>query len=95
MNYKNEYTENIIGFLIHKYIIIINFIIVNLCIESFPLSTLVDGLSLEFEWQQVYASLQDSSHYSRVVWLVSTRPVISKFSNPCTNSLVIVPRAQL
>ena len=28
-----------------------------------------------------------------VVWMVSTRPIISKFSSPCTNLLVIVPQA--
>ena len=30
-----------------------------------------------------------------VVWVVSTRPVISKFSCPCTNPLVTVPRAPI
>ena len=32
---------------------------------EFFTSALVDGLSLEFEWQQVSSSLQDSSQYSR------------------------------
>ena len=31
--------------------------------EFFP-SVLADGFSLEFEWQQVFSSLQDSSQYS-------------------------------
>ena len=31
--------------------------------EFFP-SVLADGLSLEFEWQQVASSLQNSSQYS-------------------------------
>ena len=31
---------------------------------EFFTSALADGLSLEFEWQQVSSSLQDSSHYS-------------------------------
>ena len=30
-----------------------------------------------------------------VVWTVSTRPVISKSSRPCTNPLVTVPRAPI
>ena len=30
-----------------------------------------------------------------VVWTVSTRPVISKSSSPCTNPLVTVPRAPI
>ena len=30
-----------------------------------------------------------------VAWTVSTRPVISKSSSPCTNLLVIVPRARI
>ena len=31
-------------------------------------SALTDGLSLEFEWQQVPSSLQDSSQYSDRSW---------------------------
>ena len=30
-----------------------------------------------------------------VVWMASTRPLISKFSNPCTNPLVTVQSAQI
>ena len=30
-----------------------------------------------------------------VVWMVSTRPIISKSSSPCTNPLVTVPRAPI
>ena len=32
--------------------------------ESFFLPALADGFSLEFKWQQVSSSLQDSSQYS-------------------------------
>ena len=32
--------------------------------SEFFTSALADGLSLEFEWQQVSSSLQDSSQYS-------------------------------
>ena len=47
----------------------------------------------------VSLSLQDSSQYSDrsqqfnndVVWIVFIRPLISKSSSPCTNSLVTVP----
>ena len=30
--------------------------------------------------------------YNAVVWIVTTRPLISKSSNPCINSLVTIPR---
>ena len=63
-------------------------------------SALADGLSLEFEWQQVSSSLQDSSQYSGrsqnvVVWMVSTRPQTSKSSCPFSNPLVTVPNAPI
>ena len=56
---------------------------------------LTDGFSLEFEWQQVSSSLQDSSQYSGRSWqccsLVSLpRLVISESSSPCTNPLVTI-----
>ena len=40
------------------------FIIIIIYSLEFLTSTLADGLSLEFEWQQVSSSLQDSSQYS-------------------------------
>ena len=52
------------------------------------------NLSPESEWQQASSSLQDSSQYS-VVWIVSIRPLISKFSSPFTNPLVTVLRAPI
>ena len=48
-------------FLSHVQVIII--IIIIILVEFFT-STLADGISLEFEWQQVSSSLQDSSQYS-------------------------------
>ena len=30
-----------------------------------------------------------------VIWMVSTRPLISKSSRPCTNPLMTVPRASI
>ena len=47
-------------------IIIINIIIIIIIIYTLELftSVLADGLSLVFEWQQVFSSLQDSSQYS-------------------------------
>ena len=58
---------------------------------EFFTSALTDGLTLEFEWQQVSSSLQDSSQDSAalsnaVVRIVSTRPPISKSSRPFNNS---------
>ena len=64
---------------------------------EFFTSALADGLSLEFEWQQVSSSLQDSSQYSgrsqQRCRMVSTRPPTSKFSSPFNSPLVIVPNA--
>ena len=39
-------------------------IIIIYSLKLFFTSALANGLSLEFEWQQVSSSLQDSSHYS-------------------------------
>ena len=60
-------------------------------------------------WECFHWSLSDSKylHVSRtllsiqtnfkyaVVWIVSTRPLVFKFSSPCTNPLVTVPRASI
>ena len=52
-----------------------------------------------FEWQQISTHLQDSSQYSwlnnAVVWMVSTRPLISKSSSSCCNPLVTLPSAPI
>ena len=45
-------------------IIIIKIIIIIIYSLGFFTSALADGLSLEFEWQQVSSSLYDSSQYS-------------------------------
>ena len=64
-------------------------------------SALADGLSLEFEWQQVSSSFQDSSllllavFNNAVVWMVSTRSPTSKSSRPFDNPLVAVPKAPI
>ena len=52
----------IIGIIV-TFIIIILIIIIIYSLEIFT-STNVDGRSLEFEWQQVSSSIQDSSQYS-------------------------------
>ena len=44
--------------------IIIIIIIIIIIYSEFFTSALADGISLEFEWQQVSSSLQDSSQYS-------------------------------
>ena len=58
---------------------------------------LVDGFSWEFEWHQVSGTLLSilANLNNAVVWMVSTRPLISKFSSPCTNPLMTVQRAPI
>ena len=58
---------------------------------------LADGFSLEFEWQQVSSSFQDSSQDSgrSLVSIVSTRLTTSMSSRPFNNPLVIVPKAPI
>ena len=55
---------------------------------------LADGLSLEFEWQQVSSSLQNLRILvdlkKAVDWMVSARTPISKFSRPFIKPLKIV-----
>ena len=51
------------NFAISLFIIIIIIIIIIYLFEFFT-SVLADGLSLEFEWQQIFPSLQDYSRYS-------------------------------
>ena len=46
------------------FAIIIIIIIIILLIWEFFILASADGFSLEFEWQQVSSSLQDSSQYS-------------------------------
>ena len=74
-------------------------IIIIYSLEFFT-STLADGLSLEFDWQQVSSSLQDSSRYSgrsqKCCHLDSpTHPPTSKSSRPFNNPLVIVPKVPI
>ena len=49
------------------------------------------------KFPQVFRTLLSilAYHSNAVVWVVSTRPFISKFSSPCTNPLVTLPRAQI
>ena len=67
---------------------------------EFFTSALADGLSLEFGWQQVSSSLQNSSQYSGVpnnaiVWMVSARPSTFKSFCPFINPLVTVRKAPI
>ena len=68
-----------------------------LVLEMFFISAKADGLSLKFEWQQLtrtHISIL-ADHNNAVDWMVSTRPLISKSSSPCTNLLLTVPRAPI
>ena len=64
---------------------------------DFLTSELTDSLSLEFEWQQVSKTLLCilADLNNAVIWIVSTRPLISKSCSPFTNPLVTVPRAPI
>ena len=68
---------------------------------EFFTSLLGDGISLEFVWQQVSASLLKSPGLFSVFWpfsvmlSVSTRPPTSKSYRPFNNPLVIVPKAPI
>ena len=62
---------------------VLYFIIIIYSLEFFT-SALADGLSLEFEWQQVSRTLLSilAVLNNAVVWMVSTLPLTSKFSSP-------------
>ena len=64
---------------------------------EFFTSVNADGLSLEFEWQQVSRTLLSvlADLNNAAVWMVSTRPRISKSSNPFINHSVTVPRVPI
>ena len=73
-----------------------------LCIIIFTVweffeSALTGSLSQEFEWQQVSSSLLNilTDLSNAVVWIVSTRSLISKSSSPFTDPLMIVPRTSI
>ena len=53
------FSSETLEYIIREIITIIKFIL-----WDFFLSVLADGFSMEFEWQQVLSSLQDSSQYS-------------------------------
>ena len=60
---------------------------------------LADGFLQKFEWQvpqvsRTLLSILIDLNYV-VVWIVFSRPPVSKSSCPCSNPLVTVPRAQL
>ena len=64
---------------------------------EFFTSVLADGLSLEFEWQQVSRTLISilAVPNNVLVWMISTRPLISKSSSFFNNPLVTVPKAPI
>ena len=64
---------------------------------EFFTSAFEDGLSLEFEWQQVSRTLlgiQPVPNYA-VVWMVTTRPPTSKPSSPFNSPLVTLLNAPI
>ena len=75
------------------------FCLLYLLFESFFTSALADGLSLEFEWQQVSSNIQDSSEYSgrsqQCCSLDGGLLSSSKSSSPFNNPLVTVPKAPI
>ena len=64
---------------------------------EFFTQALADGFSQEFELQHVSRTLLSvlADLRNAVVRMVSTRPLISKSSSPCTNPLVTIPRAPI
>ena len=60
---------------------------------EFFTSVLADGLTLEFEWQQVSRTLLSilAVLNNAVVWMVSSSPPSSKSSGPFNSPLVTVP----
>ena len=65
---------------------------------EFFTAELADGLSLEFEWQQVPSSLKDSSQYSgwsKQCCCLDCLSLSPLFPSPFTNPLVTVPRAPI
>ena len=60
-------------------------------------SALADALSLEFEWHEVSSSFLNSQPKlnNAVVWMVSTRPFVSKSSSPFINPSVTAPKAPI
>ena len=65
---------------------------------EFLTSALADGLSLEFEWQQISSSHHNSSQpelTNAVVWIFSSRPLIFKSTSSFSKLLVTVPRVPI
>ena len=80
---------------IYIYILLLLLLLLLFTPLEFFTSVLADFFSLEFEWQQVSSSLQNSSQYSVldnvVIWMVSTCPLISKSYSTFNNSVPKVP----
>ena len=60
------------------------YVLLLLILLDFFTSSLDDGLSQEFEWQQVSRTLLSilAVLNNDIVWMVSTRPATSKSPNP-------------
>ena len=89
-----EHSTHLANYINSVLLLLLLLLLLFILLEFFT-SVLADGFSLEFEWQQVSSSLQDSSQYSgnAVIWMVSTRPPTSKSSRPFNNPLVIVSKS--
>ena len=90
--FKRNFSTQIFAIIFSVY-----FIIIIICSLEFFTSVLADGLSLEFEWQQVSRSLLSilAVLNNAVVWMVSTRPPTFKSSILFNNPLVTVPKTPI
>ena len=97
LTYLNDAEVWMVFIIIIIIIAIIIIIIIIIYSLEFFTSALTDGLSLEFEWQQVSSSLLSilAVLNNAVVWMVSTRPPTFKSSSLFDNPLVTVPKAPI
>ena len=78
------------------YVLLVQFIIIIYLLEFFT-TTLADGLSQEFEWEQVSRILLSilAVLNNALIWILSTHPLDSKSSNPFNDPLITVPKVPI